>query len=215
MKHNIRYRWLTIPNKLAGEIRITIDDRTNGIIQSVYDGGKSTSYSIFPFITLQIIRPSEVDDTGKRIRAQWNPNDSLSLTKFNFPIMLRELTGIANDLKIPSMYSYTGRRLDLNPEEAEKVRRVFMIGNTTLELIPVVIEQLDDTRVEGIKMKFNNEQSSVGLTINELDSLITNMQNLDPDALALIMGINALNGVKSDQPNEPLKPYVDIQPKEY
>lgn len=214
MKQTIRYRFLTVPTKLSAEIRITFDPTQSEYVSS-YEGGTSTSISLFPFISITLTRPSEVDENGKFTRGQYNPNDTLTMTKFTLPIFIRELTTICNDMRIPEMYTYTGSRLDLNNAEAEKARRVFMISTTTLELVPVVIEQLDDTRVEGVKMKFNNEQSSVALTINELDALIYNLNHLDADNLALKMYTSAINK-NSAKPNaEKPKPYVDITPKEF
>lgn len=212
MKHSLKYRFLTIPNKLTADLRITVEDRQTEF-NSAYDGGKSTSITLFPFITLQILKLGEVGDDGRRIRPQWNSNDSITMTRFTFPIMLRELTAIANDLKIPEMYSYTGTRLDINSEYAEKARRVFMIGNTTLELIPVIIEQGEDTRVEGIKMKFNNEQSTVGLTINELDSLISQMNHTDIEVLTMTIYNRYIMGVPEVPERGYDRPIVDIQPK--
>ena len=44
MKQIVRYRYLTIPNKLTGEIRITVDDRA-AEYSSAFDGGTSTNIS--------------------------------------------------------------------------------------------------------------------------------------------------------------------------
>ena len=52
------------------------------------------------------------------------------------------------------VHTYHGKRLELNEEVAAKIRRVFMIGNVTLELSAVVVVQQDESRVEGIKVKF-------------------------------------------------------------
>lgn len=214
MKQTIRYRFLVIPTKLSAEIRITFDP-SQSEYNSSYEGGTSTSISLFPFISITLTRPSEVDENGKFSRGQYNPNDTLTMTKFTLPIFIRELTAICNDMRIPEMYSYTGSRLDLNDTEAEKARRVFMIATTTLELVPVVIEQLDDTRVEGVKMKFNNEQSSVALTINELDALVYNLNHLDPDNLALQLYTSNTHKDTAKANVDKPKPYVDIAPKEF
>lgn len=224
MKYNVRYRFITIPGKITGEIRIQVNDRG---AEYTYNGdnSKTTSINLFPYISISITRPSETDETGKRIRGILNPNDSLSMTKYTLPIFIRELTAIRNDMNIPDMYIYTGNRLDVNPEVAEKSRRVFMIGNTTLELTPVVIEQ-NDTRVEGIKVKFNNEQSSFGLTVNETDALLSNLNHLSPDTTAILMYTNFIQkGVTRADISEPSvntphntsfnHPYVDIAPKDF
>ena len=78
------------------------------------------------------------------------------------------------------------------------------------------VNRVDDTRVEGIKMKFNNEQSSVLLTLNELDSLVFNLRNMDVDSVALLLYLNYINkpaGTKNFNANA-LTPKVDIAPKE-
>lgn len=216
MKQSVRFLNLTIPGKLRVEVRITVDDRGSEYV-SDFNGNKSASISLMPIIGVSITRPSEIDENGKRVRAPWNPNDSLGMTKYNLPILVEELNGIQEDLKTIDLYTYQGKRLELNEEVAAKIRRVFMIGNTTLELSAVVIVQPeDDKRVEGIKMKFNNEQSSVLLTLNELSSLSFTLQNMDVDSLAMLMYLNYIT--KPEKPtlfdSSTLSPKVDILPKE-
>lgn len=214
MKQVVRYQNLVIPSKLRTEVRITIDDR-GAEYTSNFDGNKSTSISLFPIVSVTITRHGETDDNGNKIKAPWNPNDNLSMTKYNLPVFMNELIGIQQDMKIPDLYTYQGNRLELNEEVAQKTRRVFMIGNTTLELSPLVLIQADETRVEGIKMKFNNEQSSVLLTLNELDSLSFNLRNLDIDSIAFLMYTNYI--MKPGNPksfdNKSLTPRTDIMPK--
>lgn len=186
MKHNVKHRILTISNKLTMEIRIIVDD-SKCEFSSSYEGSKYTTLSINPIIDLSIIKAMESDENGQRVKAPWNPNDHLILTKYTFPILFEELHGIQQDMKKPELYTYHGKRLELNETLAENIRRVFMIGDMTIELSAVVIIQNDETRVEGIKMKFNNEQSSVLLTLNDLTSLIFNMNHLDIDSLTIAM----------------------------
>lgn len=214
MKQIVRYQNLVIPSKLRSEVRITVDDK-GAEYSSTFDGNKSTSISLFPIVSITLTRAGEIDDNGNKVRAPWNPNDNISMTKYNIPVYIHELIEIQQAMKIPELYTYQGKRLELNEEVGQKVRRVFMIGHTTLELSPVVIIQGDDSRVEGIKMKFNNEQSSVLLTLNELDSLIFNLQNLDVDSIAFLMYTNYIT--KPNNPrnfdNKTLSPKVDIAPK--
>ena len=98
MKQIVRYRFMTIPNKLNGEIKISVDDRGAEYATS-YEAGKSTTIGIFPIISIIIARQIEIDDTGKRTRPAWNINDSLGLTKFTLPVFVRELKGIEKDLQ--------------------------------------------------------------------------------------------------------------------
>lgn len=217
MKQNVKYRSLVIPGKLTIEVRIMIDDRGGEYISS-FDGNKSTSISFFPIVSMTLTKPAELDDNGNRVRAPWNPNDNLGMTKFNMPIMYNNLKAIQEDMKTPELYTYHGKRLELNEEAAAKIRKVYLIGNTTIELSAVVVlNTADDSRVEGIKMKFNNEQSSVLLTLNELDSLIYNLGHMDVDSLALLMYLNYIN--KPDKPKtfdaSTLTPKVDIAPKDF
>jgi hypothetical protein len=212
VKQTARYQCLTIPNKLRLEIRLNVDDtRTSEYISSV-DGNRSNSVALYPIVLLSIIRANTVDENGNRIRPIWNPNDTLTMTKFNLPVFVSELELISKDLLIPDLYTYTGKRLELNEEAASKVRRVFMIGTMTIELSAVVITQ-DDNRIEGIKIKFNNEQSSVLLTLNELTSLLFTLQKLDINVLSLLMYnmfIDQKNKVEHTGTNPAI---VDIQPK--
>lgn len=181
MKQIIRYRYLLINNKLSGDIRLVMDK--NPEYNSTYDGGISNNLTLYPIIGLSIIR-NEINEEGKRIKQTWNMNDHLSMTKFSLPIMIRELKCIEKDMFIPDLYQYNKNILELNTTKAELSRRVFIIGSTTLELSPVVLEE-DEKRLEGIKMKFNNESSVVGLTLNELRSLIYNLEHLDVDNICI------------------------------
>lgn len=216
MKQIVRYRCLSIAGKLTIDIRITIDDRA-AEYTSLFDGNKSTGISFFPLISLSLTKPVETDDNGNRIKPPWNPNDNLGMTKFNLPIFYNELRGIREDMKTPDLYTYHGKRLELNEEVAAKIRRVFIIGNTTIELSAVVVvNPNDDSRLEGIKIKFNNEQSTVLLTINEVDSLLYNIDHLDIDSIAFMMYLNYIN-----RPDKPKNfdavtlntKIVDIKPK--
>ena len=213
MKQYARYQTLLIPGKLRCDLRITVDDRGSEY-SSNKDGNKSTSISLMPIISVGIIRPSELDEAGNRVRAPWNANDNLGMTKFNFPLFIEEIKGIKEDMKIPELYTYHGKRLELNEEIAAKIRRPFVIGSMTVELSAVVITQSDESRVEGVKMKFNNEQSTVLLTINELNSLVYNLDHMDIDSLSMFMYLNYIT-----KPEHPTtfnsNTLVDIQPKEF
>jgi hypothetical protein len=140
-----------------------------------------------PIINISIVRPAEIDSNGMKVRPAWNPNDTLVTTKFTLPIFITELMGIQSDMKTPELYTYQGDRLELNEEYASKIRRAFMVGNTTVELSAVVIVNSDDTRIEGIKIKFNNEQSTILLSLNELNSVVYNLTHLDADNLTLML----------------------------
>jgi len=201
MKQTVRYTVLIISGKLRADVRITIDDVRSPEFMSNNNGDKSTTLGLFPFITIALTKPPETDENGNKVRAPWNPNDSLGMTKYTFPIFVRELSGIYQDLKTNDLYTYTGKRLELNEEVAMKIRRVFMVGNTVVELSAVVIHQSDESRVEGIKMKFNNEQSSVLLTLNDIESLTMTLRSVDIDVVALLMYFNYIT-------KPTLKPYT-------
>lgn len=212
MKQIVRYRHLTIPGKLTSDIRIMVDDRGSEY-HSNMNMNDSTSINLFPVINLSITRLGDVDENGNKIKAPWNPNDSLGMTKYNLPIFVDELYNIQQDMKIPELYTYHGKRLEINEEIASKIRRVFMIGNVTLELTAIVITQNDDSRLEGIKMKFNNEQSSVQLTLNELNSLIFNYKHIDIDSISLLLYLNYIKRPDVSSFDSLMKPEVDIIPK--
>ena len=200
---------MTIPTKLSGDIKISVDDR-GAEYNTAHDAGKTTSIGIFPIVSIVITRQGEVDDNGNRTKPAWNMNDSLGLTKYTLPVFLRELKGIEKDLQIPDLYSYHGTRLELNDEQAQKIRRAFMLGNMAVELTAVVIEQTDERRIEGIKMKFNNEQSTVLLTINELTALIYNVEHLDIETVALQLYLAYVAKKNTAHTYETSKPIIDI-----
>ena len=214
MKQILKYHSFTIPSKLRCDIKLTIDETRQSEYNGSIEGNLITNISLYPIISLSIIRAFEMDEDGKRIRGPWNPNDSLVMTKYTLPIFISELETIQKDMKIPELYTYHGKRLELNEEIAEKIRRVFMIGNTTLELSTVVIVQDDETRVEGIKVKFNNEQSSILLTLNDLDSIIFNLNHIDVESIALMMYTNFVKRGEINSSSNNIKQNVDILPKE-
>lgn len=214
MKQVVRYLNLLIPSKLRVETRITVDDSSNRLIESVFerDADKFTNITLYPIVSISLIKPTEIDEDGRRVRSTWNPNDNLGLTKFSLPVFINELVGIQKDMSIPELYSYRGTRLELNEEIASKIRRVFMVGQTTLELSAVVIVTVEENRVEGIKMKFNNENSSVLLTLNELAALSYTLQHMDLDSLSMLMYLNfCQRGITYT--NRSQSPEVDIIPK--
>ena len=186
MKQTIKYPVLSIPNKLRIDVRLLIDDRGCEYVME-NNGAKNTNITTVPIISISIVHPAEIDSNGMKLKVPWNPNDSLATTKFSLPIFITELIGIQTDMKTPDLYTYQGDRLELNEKAASKARHVFMIGNTTVEFSPVIIINADGTRIEGIKIKFNNEQSTTFLSINELNSLIYNLTHLDVDNLALML----------------------------
>lgn len=219
MKQIVKYRILTIPNKVTMEIRLNIDDRNSEFV-TMRDGAKYTNLNMNPVIGLSILKAAEIDESGNRVRAPWNINDHLTMTKYNLPILYEELHGIQQDMKKPELYTYHGKRLEINETLAEEIRRVFVIGTTTVELSTVVIVQPDETRVEGIKIKFNNEQSTTLLTLNELNSLVYNINHIDIDSLTVgiyqtFIDRSNKGGITSTTTNVdfPL-PSVDIAPKE-
>ena len=219
MKQILRYRFLTISKKLYGEIRLTIDER-NAAYHAAFDGGTSVQLRAMPFITLGINRPMEQDENGRTIRPPFNPNDSIGMTKFNLPIFIENLARIKEDMKTSDLYTYHGKRLEINPTIAERVRRVFTIGNVVVEFSATILTPDDESRLEGIKVKFNNEDSSFTLSLNEMISLLWNLDHLDVDGIALAMYTKYGNDVnKGVTPStsfnsNSLKSIIDIAPKE-
>ena len=212
MKQIVRYRFMTIPNKLVGDLRVTIDESSHAENRNMYNGGVSTNLVILPMINIEILRPVETNDNGRRFRPHGNSNDSIGLTKFNYPTFLNEIKTVYESMKTPNMFVYRGERLDINDKECEKARRAFTVGRTSVELKPTIIEQMVDggqvQRLEGIKMKFNNEDSTVLLTIREIESLIWILASLNIDTMVFLMYTNFIERVTYERQ----KPVVDIQP---
>ena len=210
MKQTFRYQSMMIPNKLKVEIRLVIDDTRNPEYTSNYNGDRNTSLVFYPIVSISLIK-NETDESGQRIKQVYNPNDTAGMTRYNIPIFLDNLSGIRKDLNDPKMYTYTGKRLELNEAAANRIRRVFVIGNMTIELSAVVIQQADETRVEGIKMKFNNEQSTALLTLNEMEALIFNLSNMDVDSISMMMYFNYYKKPSGIQPDNSIsKPVVEV-----
>ena len=136
------------------------------------------------------------------------------MNKINLAIFKNEFKEIMNGMKTPELYTYHGKRLELNESMAEEVRRVFMINPTmTVELSPVIIMQ-DDDRLEGIKIKFNNEQSTVTLTLNEVTGFYEVISKLEIDSVAMLLYLNYASRPDKPKQFDALNPpNVDIVPK--
>lgn len=217
MKKQIKYHILSIPNKLTFDIKLTLDENNKGIFTSNINDVSYTTLNLFPMITLGIIRPPVIGDDGIKMKAPYNPNDAIVLGRYIYPKFVCCLEDIYNGMKIPELYSYTDKRLELNDEIAEKIRKVFVVGTTMtnmIELAAVVIVQPDESRVEGIKMKFNNEASSVLLTLNDMESLLFTMKFIDIDSIVMHMfqhylRNNTSNEININRSNIPI-PNIDI-----
>lgn len=224
MKKQVKYRVLTIPGKLSLDVKISFDS-TRGNLDSDYtspvDGNVYTTVNIFPLVLLSIVRSSEIDDTGNRQKAPYNQNDNLGMTRWQFPMFVSELGMMWDAMRTPDLYSYVDKQLVVNDELAESVRRVFLVGrNMVVEMVPVVIVQPDDSRVEGIRLKFNNEQSVVPLTLNDIECLLLTMRSLDIDSVCLALHVNYIrdreqvSGGTEPTVVGPFHPTTDIKPKE-
>ena len=110
MKQVLRYQALTVPGKLRVEVRLIVDDRG---VESHFAGDSSQNVSISPrpFIVANIIRPTETDENGQRMRAPWDPADSLSMTKYTLPIFLEELRSRSCTLTTVNVWKSTKRSL--------------------------------------------------------------------------------------------------------
>ena len=185
MKKSLKYTLLTIPNKLQVDVKAIVED--TGVLASEYISPTKEfiALKLYPLITLSIVRPYEMDESGVRRRLNWSPNDSLPLTKYTLPVFLKEFLDIKKDMEIKELYSYIGNRLELNENLAEKITKKFKVGNNYVELTPIVISLLDDTRVEGIKLKINNEESTVLLTVNDIESLAFTLTNSQFDLIVI------------------------------
>lgn len=214
MKQTTSYRFLNITNKIRGDLKIIIDTDRSPEYISNNANGKNVSIAFYPIVTLTMVKPPQTDENGQRVQVPWNVNDSLSMNKVNLAVFKNEFKEIMNGMKIPELYTYHGKRLELSESIAEKVRRVFMINPTmTVELSPVVIVQ-DDDRLEGIKIKFNNEQSSTILTLNEVTGFYEVIDKLEIDSVAMLLYLNYMS--RPDKPKEfdaLNPPTVDIVPK--
>lgn len=183
MKQSLKYNMLTIPNKLKVDIKILLDDKG---AEYISDDNEFFSLSIYPLIIISIVRPFIVNEDGLKKKPTWNPNDSLILTKYNFPLLIRELEEIQKDLKIRELFSYVGDRLELNEDLADKIIRKIKLGNNAIELTPIIISK-EEGRIEGIKLKINNEDSVIKLSINDLDSLIYNLKHMDIESISFML----------------------------
>lgn len=223
MKRQVKYRILTITGKMTVDLKLVYDDARNGRFNrtgetvSSSNGDTYINLTFFPMINFNIVRKGEVDENGVYQRPPLNLSDMMQATRYQLPLVVSELKKIYDALCIPEMYSYLNSRLEVNDELAEKHRRVSKVGMTVLELTPVVIVQPEDeSRIEGVKMKFNNEQNTVLFTLNDIETLIYTMEHFDIDATSLLIQNNYLKNsdiVPSDVGGYAAQPVVDIKPK--
>ena len=218
MKHQVKYRILTITSKLSLDLLISTDTNNPRFGSpektTELNGDTFTNIMHIPRFTLSIIRPSEINEEGKWTKPPYNANDHLRMSRNQISILLSELRRIDKALNIPDMYSYSDKRLIINESLADEHRAVFDINNTVVELLPVVIVQpIDENRVEGIQMKFNNDQSISFLTLNDLQSLIYTLRTMNVDSIVLNLHAIYFHNESSLDQNDVIKPIVDIKPK--
>ena len=84
--------------ELRVDVKVITDD--SNVSEYVSSGGDVCSLTLYPLVSISIVRGFEIDENGVRVRPPWNPNDSLPLTKYNVAVFLKELKEIANDMKI-------------------------------------------------------------------------------------------------------------------
>lgn len=192
MKQRVNYQVLLLKNKLRIYLTTTIDTMKSPIYTSNNDKGSTTGITVYPSVEIRLIKFIE-DDTGRRIPKPWDIQDVVSLDKRDIAIFVNEFKQMMDKMKTPDLYVYTGNRLELNEKIAAKNRQVFKAWTSTVELSAVVVIDEDDKRVEGIKMKFMNEDHSVLLTLNDMESLYYNLSRLDIDTLCLLMYLNFMN----------------------
>lgn len=196
-RENIRYTFFSIPDKLRGTIRLSVD-MVSAEFHTSGDYGSSTSISLFPYIDLNIQRPMVYDEgTGRRVRARTDMGDWLPMNRFNFPTFCREFKEACKSLEIREMYAYTGDRLDLNEALAETHKRTFKIGDYTIEIIPTLLET-EKERLEGLRLTINSEPHSVSLTLNELNSMMWAIDHLDIDSISLALYARVTGTAKPD-----------------
>ena len=201
MKRSMKFLILTIPNKLRVDVKVITDD-TN-VSEYISSGGDVCSLTLYPLVSISIVRGFELDENGVKVRPPWNPNDSLPLTKYNVAVFLKELKEINSDMKIKELYNYFDKRLELNDDVAEKIVRKFKVGNNCVELSPVVIKLIDDSRIEGIKLKINNEESTVLLSLNDIEAVIYCLDHLSSDVIAFMLFDRFMKGnVNNDRISE-------------
>ena len=193
MTQHIRYRYMTIPGKLTGDIHLRIDEKSRDFRQVLGDGVSSINIQLLPIINVNITRPFEKDADGQYIKKAWNPNDSIGMTRYQLAIFIDNWKKIYNDMKIPALYIYTGNQLNVNEEEAKDVRRVFSVGSQVIELMPIVIYDETGKAKEGIRMKINDENSCVNLSLDESLGLISILNSLDVESITFMMYNNYIN----------------------
>lgn len=195
MKHVLRYLLFSITNKIRCEVRCIINDIPNSIYYHQHKEGEITdSLSLRPFITVTILR-------DKREFPGWLISDTLGLNKVSYPTFVKELKKMQETLKISDMYQYKEDPvtkfnvcLGVNEELANRHRQIFKPYNSQImvEITPTATEFSDRvygvaTLTKAVKIKFNNEESSVVLNEEEFDALVSSLDKADMDMITLHM----------------------------
>lgn len=213
MKTSIVYHVITIPKKLKMEIKLIVEDNKSEYINS---SGEDTFATIrlFPMITLGIVREVQRDDTGLIIKQPFVLSDTLTMSRYTLAIFKSEFEDIFRLIKEKDVYTYHGKRLELNEKIVEEIRKVFKISRNVVEIMPTLLISPDDMdeKIEGVKLKFNNENSSVLLSINDMIALIETMNNISIDTITTWMYKEFKNAKPGTYPPASFKE-IDIIPK--
>jgi hypothetical protein len=188
MKRTINFNVGAITGKLNINLRLALDDQSerfsSGVrISTNQTGDEYINVNLYPMLSLIIHRENIVVE-GVSQRAPFNRDDMITLSRSTIPIFIHNFDRLLKEFETPELYKYIEDRLELNDKLAEAYRKRFMVGPSIVELVPVIIDD-GDSKMEGIRMKFNVEDSTVVLTMNEAIRLSYTIKNLNIDALAL------------------------------
>lgn len=189
MKTTIVYHVLTVPKKLRMEIKLILDnDRSSEYINSSTDGTFAT-VRLYPMITLSIVREIQRDESGMIIKQPFVLSDTLSMSRYTLAVFKSEFEDLYRLMKEKDVYTYHGKRLELNEKIADEIKKLFQLSKTVVEITPTLLISPDDIdqKIEGVKLKFNNEASSVLLSINDMTALVETMNNISIDTITTWM----------------------------
>lgn len=184
------YRFLTIYNKLQGNVKLSISGREESYYQGDEKNPNYHNLSLYPSIDLKVMRPRQADPNTGNMRAAYYPNDNLYLTPLNLPTFTQNLSIAFDSLYRKDLFVYNGNNLEVNPAELEGARISFLASgkNSYVNIEPVVIEE-DDRQVEGLKFVFNREPSSFSLTIPELNAFKSSLNAVENTIHLLAMSM--------------------------
>lgn len=145
---------------------------------------------LYPILVIELV--DEVRDMGSRT---WSTNRVVSFNRFQANAFVEHGKSLLNKFtELKDLFGYIDNKLVVNKDLAWDNREVFQTEySKTVMLLPAVVTDSDThTQYEGISFMINELSNYAMLTYQEFKSMLTYIEHLDFDSLAIQLVNTAL-----------------------